>query len=42
VPPDITAPATEPEKVWEEFCQEARINHNGTMVPPAPQLGLIL
>jgi hypothetical protein len=42
VPPDITAPATEPKKVWEEFCQEARITHNGTMAPPAPQLGLIL
>lgn len=42
VPPDITAHATEPEKVWKEFCQEARITHNGTMAPPAPQLGLIL
>lgn len=42
VPPDITASASEPEKVWEQFCQEAKITHNGIMVPPAPQLGLIL
>ncbi len=42
VPPDITALVTEPEKVWEEFCQEAKITHNGTMASPALQLGLIL
>lgn len=36
VPPDITAPATQPEKVWEEFCQEAKLTHNGTMASPPP------
>lgn len=40
IPPDITALATEPEKVWEEFCQEAKLIHNGTMAPPHTQLGL--
>lgn len=43
IPPDITAPAAEPEKVWEEFCQEANVIHNGTMEPPPDQqLGLFL
>jgi len=43
IPPDITAPANQPVKVWREFCQEAKIIHNGTMAPPpAQQLGLFL
>lgn len=43
IPPDITAPATQPERVWDEFCQEAKVVHNGTMAPPpAQQLGLFL
>jgi hypothetical protein len=43
VPVDITALATEPEKVWKEFCQEAKLTHNGTMTPlPDQQLDLFL
>jgi len=33
VPSDITALVTEPVKVWQEFCIEANIRHNGTMQP---------
>lgn len=41
VPTDITAPATEPVNVWQQFCQEARITHNGEMrLPPPTQLDL--
>jgi len=43
VPSDITSCATDPEKVWEEFCQEAKLTHNGTMAPlPDQQLDLFL
>jgi hypothetical protein len=43
IPQDITASATQPERVWDEFCQEAKVIHNGTMaLPPAQQLGLFL
>jgi hypothetical protein len=36
VPSDITAPATEPIKVWRQFCLEAKIVHNNSMkeLPP--------
>lgn len=36
VPADITADATEPVAVWQQFCQEARIIHMGQLhsVPP--------
>jgi hypothetical protein len=36
VPTDITAPVTDPVKVWEKFCQESKITHNGIMqeLPP--------
>lgn len=41
VPPDINAPADAPVKVWLEFCQEAKITHNGNMTDPPPiQLNL--
>ena len=33
-PPDIHAPATDPLTVWEEFCEEANIQHIGVMHPP--------
>jgi hypothetical protein len=33
-PPDIVAPATEPLQVWEQFCVEANIQHEGVMHPP--------
>lgn len=43
VPPDITAPATDPIQVWYQFCQEAKVIHNGIMTPPpASQLTLLL
>jgi hypothetical protein len=42
-PDDITAPATNPVEVWQQFCQEAGIAHNGTMSsPPDQQLDLFL
>ncbi|ASC69189.1 hypothetical protein XM38_001150 [Halomicronema hongdechloris C2206] len=42
-PPDITAPASNPVEVWQQFCQEARITHNGIMAPPSDsQLDLFL
>lgn len=31
VPADITSPASNPKAVWQEFCKEARIQHNGTL-----------
>jgi hypothetical protein len=42
VPEDITRPSAEPLAVWEEFCAEARIHHEGQMhQPPEIQLDLI-
>jgi hypothetical protein len=34
VPPDITAPASDPVLVWQQFCAEAKIQHAGSMSPP--------
>lgn len=34
VPQDITAPASDPVAVWQQFCNEARIDHIGVMNPP--------
>ena len=31
VPTDITAPWTRPSDVWEQFCAEAKIAHEGEM-----------
>ena len=36
VPSDITAPVTEPVSVWQQFCLEAQIVHNGDMKKPHP------
>lgn len=37
-PSDITAVATEPLLVWQQFCTEATICHNGSLKqPPATQ-----
>jgi hypothetical protein len=36
VPADITAPATDPIAVWQQFCAEASLVHNGTLEPPPP------
>ena len=38
-PKDITAPASNPVEVWEQFCREARIEHRGSMDQP-PQFGI--
>lgn len=43
VPLDITALVTEPQQVWQQFCEEAKLSHNGNMEsPPANQLDLFL
>jgi hypothetical protein len=43
VPPDITALITEPVTVWQQFCLESSITHNGIMQEPPPlQLDLFL
>jgi hypothetical protein len=36
VPQDITALVTEPIEVWQQFCNEAKLTHNGTMKAPPP------
>ncbi len=43
VPTDITAAASQPVDVWQQFCAEARIDHQGRMFPPPPSTwGLFL
>lgn len=43
VPDDITAPVTRPVEVWQQFCREAGIRHNGIMHEPPPiQLDLLM
>lgn len=37
-PEDITAPWDQPVRVWEQFCAEARICHNGELMEPTEQL----
>lgn len=34
VPPDITASAQDPVQVWNQFCREANLQHQGRMSPP--------
>ncbi len=36
VPDDITAHASDPVSVWEQFCQEASIRHVGHLHLPPP------
>jgi len=36
VPGDITAPVTQPVAVWQQFCAEANIKHEGIMHQPPP------
>lgn len=36
VPEDITASVTEPVTVWQQFCLESRITHEGVMHEPPP------
>lgn len=39
VPNDITEPASDPVAVWQQFCAEANLTHNGTMAVPQPPAG---
>ena len=36
VPDDLTAPVSDPVAVWTQFCDEARIRHNGKLSSPPP------
>lgn len=36
-PEDITASADDPVTVWTQFCEEAKIAHQGQMRPPPPR-----
>lgn len=36
-PEDITASAGDPVAVWTQFCEEARIAHQGQMMLPPPR-----
>jgi hypothetical protein len=36
VPDDITAPASDPVTVWQQFCAEANIHHAAAMHAPPP------
>jgi len=42
VPEDITALVSDPVGVWEQFCVEAKLKHNGTMEIPQTQGELFL
>lgn len=42
VPEDISAPPTDPVAVWDQFCSEAILVHNGRMLPPPPLQGDLL
>ena len=39
-PEDITKPWYEPLQVWEQFCEEAKLKHSGTMYSPIVQMRL--
>lgn len=41
-PEDITAPPSDPVAVWGQFCVEARLAHNGRLMPPPPFQGDLL
>jgi hypothetical protein len=36
VPDDITALVNDPISVWQQFCNEAHLTHNGVMYSPPP------
>lgn len=38
-PDDITAAPNDPLGIWQQFCREAMINHNGRMHSPPPVQG---
>ena len=37
-PKDITAPLSDPVRVWRQFCAEANIRHAGTISRPRPPI----
>ncbi len=39
IPEDITVPAEDPVGVWNQFCAEAHLTHNGNMTAPPPMQG---
>jgi len=39
VPTDITEPASTPVAVWQQFCAEAKLTHDGAMTAPQPPTG---
>jgi len=39
VPQDVTAGVDDPALVWQQFCAEAKIHHEGTLHPPRPEQG---
>ena len=39
-PSDITAPVDRPVEVWDQFCAEAGIDHQGTLHDPPVRLDL--
>jgi hypothetical protein len=39
VPEDICADPSEPLAVWEQFCREANLRHEGKLQPPPPIQG---
>jgi hypothetical protein len=39
VPNDVTESASDPVAVWNQFCAEANLTHNGTMIAPQPPAG---
>ncbi|MBZ0171340.1 MAG: hypothetical protein K8E66_03080 [Phycisphaerales bacterium] len=38
-PDDVTADVTDPAAVWEQFCKEAGIRHDGRLHGPPPAQG---
>jgi hypothetical protein len=42
LPDDISARVADPVAVWEQFCTEAKIKHNGKLAPPFLQEELFL
>ncbi len=36
VPNDITASPSDPVTVWRQFCDQAKLKHNGSMKSPPP------
>ncbi len=36
IPVDITATAASPIELWQQFCREANLSHDGRLAPPPP------